>query len=64
MSCSQIAMVARQELPVERWKELLAIINQLCHSQAANERLVCGTRVKYLDCGIQWNFFFLFSTGA
>ncbi|XP_065913448.1 importin-4-like [Dysidea avara] len=34
-----IAMVARQELPVERWKELLAIINQLCHSQAANERL-------------------------
>ena len=34
-------MVAKQELALERWSELLSLIDQLSHSQEINERLVC-----------------------
>ena len=38
----QIAMLAKEELPLERWKDLLSLIDQLCHSGDVNERLVCA----------------------
>ena len=34
-------MVAKQELPLERWSDLLSLIDQLSHSQDTTERLVC-----------------------
>lgn len=34
-----IAMVAKQELPLERWSGLLSLIDRLSHSEDVNERL-------------------------
>ena len=40
----QIAMLAKEELPLERWNDLLSLIDQLCHSGDVSERLVRACR--------------------
>ena len=46
-------MVAKQELPQERWSGLLSLIDQLSHSQDVNERLVCTCSHEWER---EWNF--------
>ena len=41
-------MVARHELPLERWSGLLSLIDRLSHSEDVNERLVCAS------CSCEW----------
>lgn len=56
----QIAMVAKQELPLERWNELLSFVDHLCHSQDINERLVCAC-VNYMRMGTGMEFYIMFT---
>ena len=51
----QIAMLAKEELPLERWKDLLSLIDQLCHSGDVNERLVCAC-THVIEQEREWNF--------
>ena len=45
-------MVAKHELPLERWSGLLSLIDQLSHSEDVNERLVCTS----YEWEWEWNF--------
>ena len=51
----QIAMLAKEELPLEKWKDLLSLIDQLCHSGDVNERLVCAC-THVIEWEREWNF--------
>lgn len=42
-------MLAKEELPLERWHELLSLIDRLCHSQDSNERLVRTCCMLYVN---------------